>query len=233
MGTIETADCATCNGIGHVAHESYGQTYECSYCDGSGVRKRAGHGGYKTAANAARALASGKGVKCQCDNGRRPYPATVNCWKCTDGRVVTKAVPGDTWADLPRGLRFKMGGDAMADYVDALEYVVDVQNRQGTWNEAYLGLGSIVSCTDYGRNWGALTTGDDASRAAALAALVDHVRTKDARSTQWVNFTNESGELASVVTIQVHRNGYVVMAAARRAAALPPAYTDELLNSPA
>lgn len=234
---ITLGTCARCAGDGTVPHNNPGGTYECTYCNGSGVRKRAGYGGYKTAATAARALANGHGVKCSCGNGRLTFPDTTPCYACDHGTVVTKALPGQAWpADASTHIRYQNGrGEVAKAYAEAVTIVVQAANRAGTWNEAYLGLGSIVSVTDYGTVFGGLVK---AAKDGELDAEIERVRgvarERLAEGCQWIKLTREDGTLAEVVCITVHRNGYIVQASGARAEllALPPTYTAEVLNAP-
>lgn len=236
---IETSVCAECKGTQSVPHDRAGETYSCTYCDGSGVRKARGHGGYKTAAGAARALANRTGVKCRdCDGtGTKTIAAMTHCYECTDGLVVMSALPGAAWpADCPRSVRYATGRTGvMGDYSRVVNVHVKAENRPGTWNEAHLGLGSVVSCTDYGRRWDALV---DAAKSdtleSALESLRDEARMQLRRGTQWIKLTREDDTLATDIVVRVHRNGYTVQAVDARETrpVLPPTYTDEVLSRP-
>jgi hypothetical protein len=112
--------------------------------------------------------------------------------------------------------------------------VVKGQNREGTWNEAYLGLGSIVSVTDYGRVWDAMVA---AAKADTLDAEVERVRELGRKALldgcQWVKLTRDDGTLAEGIVVVVHRGGYTVVAAnVTERVAVPPTYTAEVLNAP-
>lgn len=233
LRTVKTATCQTCNGTANVPHPRYGEDRACSFCDGSGIRKRNGYGGYKTAANAAKALANGTGVHCRdCDgSGRKAYPMTNTCHACTDGLIVTDAMPGDAWPDdISRQVIFshmRRGGPGQA-YADAIAYSVQIQDRPGTWNEAYLGMGSIVSVTDYGRAYEEAAAGStDRILAEAREAV---------SSTQWVKLTDMEGaprRLATLILVVIHRNGWTVQAAVPSVPhMLPPTYTPDVLNRP-
>lgn len=240
MTMIQTATCTECSGTQRVPHPGAGTTYECIYCAGSGVQKLRGHGGYKTAAGARKALANKTGRVCvDCHgSGQCVRPETTRCYSCHDGLVITRAMPGDAWAaDVPRGVRYgSMRDEVAAEYSAAVRVVVRAENRPGTWNEAYLGLGSIVSSTDYGRAWDALAT---AARAGtdALEAAMEALREKGRealRGTQYVKITRADDTLAETILVTLHRNGYIVQAVNARAenVALPPTYTEEVLSRP-
>ncbi len=233
---ITLGTCDLCAGAGDLPHSDPGGTYACSYCDGSGVRKARGHGGYKTAAGAARALANRTGVRCDCDGGRRRFPDRINCYRCNSGIVVESALPGQAWpADVSSSVRYQSGrGEQAKAYADAVTIVVKGENRAGTWNESYLGLGSIVSVTDYGTVFDGMVK---AAREERLDAEVERVRgiarERLAEGCQWIKLTREDGTLATHVVMTVHRNGYTVQAAGTvERVAVPPTYTPEVLNAP-
>jgi RecJ-like exonuclease len=237
-GVITLGTCDLCSGAGHVPHSDPGGTYKCSTCNGHGVAKRAGYGGYKTAKTAATALRNGHGRKCSyCDgSGELTYPMTLNCYRCDAGVVVTSALPGQAWPeDSTRHIRYQSGrGEVAKAYADAVTIVVKGADRMGTWNEAYLGLGSIVSVTDYGTVFDALVKAAVEDRLDAEVERVRGIaRERVAEGTQWVKLTREDGTLAEAVVMTVHRNGYTVQAVGTvTRAALPPTYTEAVLNAP-
>ena len=113
--------------------------------------------------------------------------------------------------------------------------VVKGENRSGTFNESYLGLGSIVSVTDYGTLFDALVK---AAREETMDAELERVRgiarDRIAEGVQWVKLTRTDDTLAEFVVITVHRNGYTITAvdAQPERVALPPTYTEAVLNAP-
>jgi len=235
---IETTVCPECKGTQSVPHAAAGTTYSCVYCDGSGVRKARGHGGYRTAAGAAKALRAGTGIRCDVCSGTGECvrPETTRCYECTDGLVITSALPGAAWpADCPRGVRYAMGsGEVMDAYAAAVNVHVVAQNRPGTWNESFLGIGSIVSTTDYGRMWDALVkAASEDTLPAALDALRDKAR-EHLSGTQWCKLTRADDTLATDLAVVVHRNGYTVVAVNAKpdAVSLPPTYTEQVLSRP-
>lgn len=237
-GTITLGTCDRCAGAGTVPHSSPGETYSCSTCNGHGVAKRAGYGGYKTAKTAATALAKGHGRKCSyCDGtGELTYPLTTNCYACDHGRVIVSALPGQAWPEDTRHIRYQSGrGEAAKAYAEAVTIVVQAANRAGTWNEAYLGLGSIVSVTDYGTVFdGMVKAAKDDTLTAEIERVRGIARERLMEGCQWVKLTREDDTLAEVVCITVHRNGYIVQASGARPEllALPPTYTEAVLNAP-
>jgi RecJ-like exonuclease len=239
MSTITLGTCDLCSGAGTVPHSSPGETYTCSTCNGHGVAKRAGYGGYKTAANAARALASGHGRECSyCDGtGSLTYPLTLNCYRCDQGVVVASALPGQAWpADASRQVRYQSArGDVAKAYADSVRIVIKGENREGTFNESFLGIGSIVSVTDYGSVFDAMVK---AAREETMDAELERVRgiarERLAEGTQFVKLTRADDTLAEVILMTVHRNGYTITAVNAKPSnvMLPPTYTESVLNAP-
>jgi hypothetical protein len=215
-GTITLGTCDLCAGAGTVPHSSPGETYSCSTCNGHGVAKRAGYGD---------------------GTGTLTYPLTLSCYRCDNGLVIASALPGQAWpADATRHIRYQSGrGEAAKAYAEAVTVVVQAANRAGTWNEAYLGLGSIVSTTDYGRVWDAMVkAAADGTLDSEIETVRGIARKQLAEGTQWIKLTREDDTLAEVICITVHRNGYIVQASGARPEllALPPTYTSEVLNAP-
>jgi hypothetical protein len=183
-------------------------------------------------------MSSGHGRVCSyCKGtGSLTYPLTLPCYRCDHGVIIASALPGQAWPEGTAHTRYQSGRGAVAQaYADAVTVVVQAQNRAGTWNESYLGLGSIVSVTDYGTVWDAMVK---AQREDRLTPEIERVRgiarERLAEGTQWVKLTREDDTLAEVIVMTVHRNGYTVTAANARpeSVALPPTYTPEVLNAP-
>jgi hypothetical protein len=240
--SIIIGTCGKCLGTSQVAHPSAGEEHGCFRCNGNGVVKRSDrYHGYKTPTTAATALRNGRGVQCsECSGtGRATFPMTLHCYSCHEGAVVTSAMPGDSFADVPRSLRYEHAReDAAKRYADAVDIRVIAQNRAGTFNEAHLGIGSVVSVTDYGRTWDALATavrdGGEESLNLAIDSLKAKVREESLDSFQWIKVIRADDTLAETIAVIVHRNGYVVQAvnAAPVNVSLPPAYTESVLSRP-
>lgn len=96
----------------------------------------------------------------------------------------------------------------------AVEYVT--QDRAGTFNEGFLGLGSLWSCTDYGRAWDALT-GPNGPRNVVpfLAKVVKELLDGGTQACKLLpkdyDRKSQTQTLPAGVIVQVHRNGYVVI----------------------
>jgi hypothetical protein len=239
---ITLGTCDLCEGAGTVPHSMPGETYTCGTCNGHGVAKRVGYGGYKTAKTAATALRNGHGRACSyCKGtGSLTYPLTLSCHRCDNGLVIVSALPGQAWPeDSSKHIRYQSGrGEVARAYAEAVDIVVKGENRAGTWNESYLGLGSIVSVTDYGTVFDALVKAAQDDDPTVLSAELERVRTigrdRVAEGTQWTNLTRVDDTLATHCVMTVHRNGYTVRAIDARVAgvALPPTYTEAVLNAP-
>jgi len=125
-------------------------------------------------------------------------------------------------------------GEVMDAYAAAVNVHVKGQNRAGTWNEAYLGLGSVTSVTDYGRTWDAMVkAASEDTLPVALDALRDKAR-EHLSGTQWIKLTRADDTLATDLAVIVHRNGYTVVAVNAKpdAVSLPPTYTEQVLSRP-
>jgi RecJ-like exonuclease len=240
--SVKIGTCGECHGTSTVAHARAGEEHACFRCNGNGVVKRADrYHGYANATTAATAMRNGRGMTCpECKGtGKGRFPMTTNCYSCKEGNVIESAMPGDSWAEIDRSLRYEHARkDAAKAYADAVEIRIIAQNRAGTWNEAHLGLGSIVSVTDYGRTWDVLATaarsGDEDTLNVALDALRSKIREESLNSFQWIKVITADDTTASVIGVILHRNGYTVQAvnAAPEHVSLPPTYTEEVLSRP-
>lgn len=113
--------------------------------------------------------------------------------------------------------------------------MVVITDGKWTWNDAYLGLGGLVSCTDYGDMARLLVRdGED--------AVIEKVRTDRSNgSDQMVKAVNkETRQIANLLAIRVTPQGYQLVPVIRdgddikkvdtTGYLLPPTYTDEVLN---
>jgi len=239
--SVNIGTCGQCGGTSRVAHPNAGEAHGCFRCNGHGVVKRADrYHGYKTPATAATAMRNGRGMTCpECEGtGRDTFPMTLNCYACKEGKIIIAAMPGDSFADVDRSLRYEHArDDAAKAYAGAVTIVVQAQNRAGTWNEAHLGLGSIVSVTDYGRTWDALATAarsGEESLTLAIDNFKAKIREESLNSFQWIKVIRADDTLAETIAVIVHRNGYTVQAVnvAPERVSLPPTYTEEVLSRP-
>ena len=82
---------------------------------------------------------------------------------------------------------------------ESFEFRVLRSSRPQTWNEAYLGLGSVFSATDYGRH-----------KNQTNEEIIDHVRKTGAH--QACKVTRDDGTVANYIAILTSDNGYVVLA---------------------
>jgi hypothetical protein len=231
-GAVTVGTCGECNGTREVPHSMPGETHKCFCCNGFGVVKRTDrYHGYKTAQSAAQAVKRGFGVTCgECKgSGTGTYPLTIHCYSCKDGQIITSALPGQRW-EAGKALRYETArGDVWKAYREAVTIVITAENRAQTWGEAHLGLGSIVSVTDYGRRWDALVlaarSGDEGTLTAAIDTLRAEIRT-ELSPTQWLNVIRSDDSLAEYIIVNVTRGGYVVRGAdvEYRAPWLPPSY---------
>lgn len=231
--SVTIGTCSTCAGTAQVPNPGFPGSYACGYCNGTGVMKKRSYGGYRNAATAATALRNGHGVPCnECDGtGSKFYPEFNRCYACDEGRVVVEAHAGDT---LPEsvGRSHSIPKGVAAVLANEMTFSLMVENRPGTFAEAYLGLGAIVSVTDYGRAFDAL----QADREAEEMALIEKAR-EELLSCQWAKIVRaDTREIVERLLIDVHHNGWSLISAATVESslhqALPPTYTPAVLNRP-
>ena len=236
--TVQVGTCKECNGTAEIPHTMAGQDHPCFRCNGHGVVKKSDrYHGYRTAQTAATAVKRGYGTTCgECKgSGTGTFALTTRCYSCREGRVILSALPGQSWGDAGRSLRYESGRrEVMRAFMDAVDIHITAQNRPGTWNESYLGVGSLSSVTDYGRTWDALGAGvlaDDLP--GAIETLREKIRAS-VTDTQWLNLIRSDDTMAEVLIVTVHRNGYTIRGADvdYRAPSLPPTYTPALLDAP-
>lgn len=226
--------CPTCAGTCTVANPGFPGSYECGYCNGSGVMRKRGYGGYKTATTAAKALANGHGMRCnECDgSGRRHYPESNPC-HCDSGQVVIEAHAGDRLPEVIGRTRY-IPKDVARALAQELTISVLSEDRPGSWVEAHLGIGSIVSVTDYGRAWEALQADEEAEQVRLIHEARDQLL-----FTQWSSLVRrDTRQIAERLVVNVHHNGWTLISAAtlesavNQVASLPPTYTADVLTRP-
>jgi hypothetical protein len=204
----------------------------CKSCDGIGRQTQAGRA-YTSPAMREKARAGRVGRTCySCDGTGRQWkvPIFSQCHHCRGwGRDIVP-VPFPAALKMPEGfeLTHSVPGEWMADYYAQVDMVALRRDRPGTWNEANLGLGSIVSVSDYGDAWKA--NDDD--------ALIRQIRRRADWSVQWCKYVSrETRLLATRLVVLIHRDGYKTVSEASLDQAsrliLPPTYTAELLDAPA
>lgn len=251
--SVVIGTCERCHGTMKVPNPGYPGSYGCTYCDGSGVRKKRGYGGYKNVSTAARALANGTGMRCtSCEGtGRCPYPEYNPC-SCRTGSVLLEAHAGDV---LPEevDLYGYIPNAVAATLAEEITWTVMPEDRPGSWMEMHLGIGTVTSVTDYGTAWRnlmlAVQTDQEAgitefttaggATTAYLAELVAEARKSLAGATQWIKVARkDTRQIAERAVIQLHHNGWNVLTQATLAtsvgqvASLPPTYTPDVLNRP-
>lgn len=213
--------CPTCEGTKVVPHPNAGEVRACFSCNGFGLRNNRTLRAYATLA-----LAKRYGRRCgSCGgSGEFTWPLTEDCRTCDrTGAVVTDAHPGDTLPDVIGRC------DSIPDAVSATlaaewNVVVVREDRRQSWGEAFLGLGSVWSCTDYGARW---LAEDD-------SILAGDVRRELAGGrTQWIKIITEARVIVPTIVVRLTRGGYSVVGAERdERGSLPPTYTDAVLSRP-
>ena len=212
--------CGTCQGEGRIARADGGVTTTCTGCNGFGKSKR-GYGTYKT-----QALADRHGVRCWMCHGVKTYtpPLTNPCYSCNynPGQDVAEIHPGDTLPDVI-GRCASVPREVAVSLASEWEFVPMRFDRGQTWGEAYLGLGSIWSCTDYGAAW-------EQSDAEVIARVRESF---DSGSLQWLTIMDSERTITPRIVVKITRGGYSVIGSMDNPRpSLPPTYTDAVLNSP-
>lgn len=209
----------------------------CWKCHGFGVLKKGGYDGYKSQAMADKGIAKKTATRCNIcfRKGSFKYVHVVrDCISCSG--VGSK--PGWT-----------KGATHVPDEVDVFDYpssefwkgwfeeveMVVITDGKWTWADAHLGLGGLVSCTDYGSMARVLINeGED-----AVIAKVREDRSN--QSNQMVKAVNkETKQIANLLAIRVTPQGYQLVPVIKDGDSiqkadttrplLPPTYTDEVLN---
>ena len=108
---------------------------------------------------------------------------------------------------------------APLEAVQALPIRVVVANRDSTWNERHLGLGSIWSTTDYGQRWddakARVMADPNTTTDEVFAPLVEEVRSQLANERVQackIVRDRESLVLHDEIVVILHRGGYTVVA---------------------
>jgi hypothetical protein len=217
--SVKIETCETCSGSGAAPHPDAGAPRECWICHGFGWASPRGTR-YKSLAAARR-----NGRLCKtCDGtGVTVWPDTTPCYDCShSGVIVLDAHVGEVLPDSV-GRCDHLPGAVAATLAAEWDIVAVREDRGQSWGESYLGLGSIWSCTDYGRSWAA----DD-------SVTLRHVRAELAeRGTQWLNVLDPGRRILPTIVVKITRNGYSVVGADREAAhraSLPPTYTAAVLD---
>jgi hypothetical protein len=147
---------------------------------------------------------NGKGPKggrdgCRtCHGSRRHYDheTRVPCSQC-GGAYERAAV--ETFTDsAPR--------EAILTLAETLTVVR--QDRAGTWNEAYLGIGSLWSCSDYGRAW----ERPDEELVAEIRERLTTERVQACKIVQPYERVDTDARLVDRLVIVLHRDGYLIVA---------------------
>lgn len=153
----------------------------CPTCHGTGKGPRGGARGCRDC--------SGFGHRWDHDQ-RVTCPNCLGLYERFDSEIRTDRAPAEALADV----------DLQIVYVD----------RAQTWDEAYLGLGALVSVTDYGRSY-------DASDPEALATEVrERFLTEHHQAIKIAAFPREaeagySAPVADTIVVVVTRGGYVLV----------------------
>lgn len=143
-------------------------------------------------------------IPCPACNGTRRGPrGGRNRCGCYDGTVWDQenrvTCPGCN--GHPEGAREETRYDSLPQgSLAAIPLYLVRQNRDISWNESYIGMGTIHSLSDYGRAWG-MTDGE----------VLDKVHAE--LETEWVQgckISDESCNVCSALLVTLHRGGYSI-----------------------
>lgn len=195
--------------------------------DGRTYARAGYHGAYKNTAALKAAVTRGTAVLCgQCAGTGQVclLPYVKACYSCSGVGAFPVWDP-DVDPILPpqTGICDHAPTEFIAAWLESCRIEVVRLDRGQTFNEAYLGLGTLWSTTDYG----------DAARTPD-AELIAKVREQMLTSRiQFITITDrETRRVATHLVITVTRNGYAprVIDKGQTRPLLPPTYTDDALN---
>lgn len=211
----------------------------CWKCKGFGVLRKGGYNAYKSQAMADKGKAAKTAERCDICYGKGAFKyvhVEGDCISCSGTGVTPVWVDGNTHVHPDVDL-YKYARDFYKEWAKNVTVVVVTDNKW-TWADAHLGLGSIVSCTDYGRMADLLLSeGEDAVKAKVIADFEEGRHGGD----QLIKIVDkETRRIANTLAIRVTRGGYSLHAVMidgdevkqvdRTSYLLPPTYTDEVLN---
>lgn len=150
---------------------------DCPTCKGTGKGARGGRGGCRN---------------CHGNGQAYDHDLRVVCPHC-GGAPASKS--RETWTDT-----------APIDAVMSMSLVVMRQDRGGSFNEGFLGLGCLWSCTDYGERW---KREDDTPLLEEIAGKLRTDRTQACKIIAGERDRDtETMPLAAGLVIVLHRDGY-------------------------
>lgn len=156
------------------------ETRDCSWCSGRGTQP--------------------KRVVCpKCRGTRRGPRGGRNGCGCYDGKVASDTLTETCGRCKGAKTEVETRYDAIpAEIWSALNFRI-VRDAKGQWgfNESYLGLGYVVSCTDYGSAWSHKSD----------EALVAEIRA-DRTYTQALNICDENLTVCKEIVVIVTPHGY-------------------------
>lgn len=148
-----------------------------------------------------------------CNGTRRGKRGGRNgCKDCFTGTVADWDNPitcdcCDGLGKVPETMTSFMRGERKREIIDALPIKLFFADRGSTFNEAYLGLGTVYAMNDYGRAWQRLEARDDESINDFLSEIRDDL---NETTVQGCKIADKDGTLVNHLLVIVHRNGYSV-----------------------
>lgn len=184
---------------------------------------------YKSVATLKAAVTKGKATVCKDCKGHGSewhLPVLRECFACKGvGHRPTWNADVDPVLPLHVSHCDHATTEFITGWLDTAQIVVDRQNRDATWGEYNLGTGGMFSLTDYGDAW---DSPDGEVIEAVKANLIHH-------PPQFLHMINrETRRFGNTLVIVLTRMGYTPRVAdvPQYRPALPPTYTDALLNRP-
>jgi hypothetical protein len=184
---------------------------------------------YKSVTTLKAAITKGKATVCKDCKGQGKewhLPVLRTCYSCSGaGHRPTWNADVDPVLPLHVSHCDNATKEFITGWLATAQIVVAREDRGVTWGEYHLGTGGLFSLTDYGTAW---NSSDEEVIEAVKANIIDS-------PPQFINMLDrETRRFGNTLVIALHRQGYTPRVAdvPQRRPALPPTYTDELLNRP-
>lgn len=176
----ETETCCMCGNNGLPPGKAPGRK-ACPDCKGTRRGKRGGKDGCRT-----------------CYNGTVPdWDNPVDCGCCEGTGIV------------PETLTSYLTGDERRKIVSLIPLRLFFADRGMSFNESYIGIGTVYSVGDYGRTWEALSMGG-----LKAESFLERIREELAAGTslQACKIADKEGNLCNHIAVIVNREGYSIWA---------------------
>lgn len=176
---LEKEECVFCS-MNRLPKGKTASRKACPTCKGKGRGPRGGKGG------------------CQECMGNRKVPdwdTPVDC-KCCDGT-----------GEVPETMTSYINEECKKEVIDSLPIKLFFAERGMSFNESYLGIGTIFSCSDYGRTWDKLESRSQES----IRNFLEQIRKEILESgLQACKIADDDGILINHIVVIVNQGGYSV-----------------------